>query len=90
MGPANTLCSVFHQRGPTGIHEILILRTPVRQTGPGMLDLAKEAWEQQLSPHQSVTEYVEEMRHYMARVWPLMREHMLQGQVARWPGTSEE
>jgi hypothetical protein len=25
LGPANTLCSVLHQRGPTGTHEILTL-----------------------------------------------------------------
>lgn len=49
----------------------------------GMLDLAKYAWEQQLSLHKSVIECVKEMRHCMMRVLPLMRENMLQNQQAQ-------
>ena len=44
----------------------------------GMLDVAKEAWEQQPSPQRSV---VERMHHRMTQVWPLVREHMQQAQA---------
>ena len=46
----------------------------------GMLDVAKEAWEQQPSPQRSVVEHVEQMHHRMTQVWPLVREHMQQAQ----------
>ena len=49
----------------------------------GLLDIAKEAWEQQPSPHRSVVEYVEQMHSRMARVWPVVREHLRQAQQAQ-------
>nr|XP_040058772.1 uncharacterized protein LOC120834693 isoform X2 [Gasterosteus aculeatus aculeatus] len=49
----------------------------------GMLDLAKEAWEQQPSAHRSAIEYVDQMQDRMAKVWPLVREHMQQAQHAQ-------
>ena len=49
----------------------------------GMLDLAKEAWEQQPSPHRSVIEYVDQMQKRMGKIWPLVREHMQQAQLAQ-------
>ncbi|KAF0045875.1 hypothetical protein F2P81_002404 [Scophthalmus maximus] len=48
----------------------------------GMLDLAKEAWEKQPSPHRSVIEYVDQMQERMAKIWPLVREHMQLAQQA--------
>lgn len=46
----------------------------------GILDLAKESWEQRPSPHRTVIEHVEQMHDRMARVWPIVREHLQQAQ----------
>ncbi|KAF0031948.1 hypothetical protein F2P81_016503 [Scophthalmus maximus] len=48
-----------------------------------MLDLAKEAWEQQPSPHCSVIEYVDQMQERMAKIWQLVQEHIQQAQQAQ-------
>ena len=65
-------------QGSTGFSpfELLYGRRP-----RGMLDVAKEAWEQQPSPQRSVVEHVEQMHHRMTQVWPLVREHMRQAQA---------
>lgn len=42
----------------------------------GLLDLAKEAWEQQPSRHRSIIEHVDLMDRRMGRIWPMVREHM--------------
>ncbi|KAJ8264277.1 hypothetical protein GJAV_G00147290 [Gymnothorax javanicus] len=52
------------------------LRAPVWKAAPGLLDLAKEAWEQQPSRHRSLIEHVEVMDQRMGRIWPMVREHM--------------
>ena len=49
----------------------------------GLLDLAKEAWEQQPSPHRSLVEHVEEVQERMAVLWPMVREHMAAAQAAQ-------
>ncbi|KAJ8368734.1 hypothetical protein SKAU_G00087620 [Synaphobranchus kaupii] len=49
----------------------------------GLLDLAKEAWEQQPSPHRTIVEHVEEVRERMATIWPIVREHMAEAQTAQ-------
>ncbi|KAJ8344651.1 hypothetical protein SKAU_G00288440 [Synaphobranchus kaupii] len=49
----------------------------------GLLDLAKEAWEQQPSPHRTMVEDVEEVRERMATIWPMVREHMAEDQTAQ-------
>jgi transposase InsO family protein len=49
----------------------------------GLLDLAKEVWEQQQTPLRSVVEHVEEMRERMTVIWPVVREHMAQAQRAQ-------
>ncbi|KAJ8359251.1 hypothetical protein SKAU_G00157760 [Synaphobranchus kaupii] len=49
----------------------------------GLLDLAKEAWEQQPSPHRTMVEHVEEVRERMATIWPMVREHMAEAQTAQ-------
>ncbi|KAJ8376080.1 hypothetical protein SKAU_G00066600 [Synaphobranchus kaupii] len=49
----------------------------------GLLDLAKEAWEQQPSPHQTLVEHVEEVQERMATIWPMVREHMAEAQTAQ-------
>ena len=49
----------------------------------GLLDIAKEAWEQQPSPHRTMVEHVGDMRDRMATLWPLVREHMQEAQVAQ-------
>ncbi|KAL1257991.1 hypothetical protein QQF64_011235 [Cirrhinus molitorella] len=46
-----------------------------------MLDLAKESWEQQPSPHCMIIQHVEQMHDRMASVWPVVREHMQQAKV---------
>ena len=49
----------------------------------GLLDLAKEVWESQPSPHRSVVEHVDTMKHRMAQVWPIVREHLQLAQQAQ-------
>ncbi|KAJ8375574.1 hypothetical protein SKAU_G00061540 [Synaphobranchus kaupii] len=49
----------------------------------GLLDLAKEAWEQQPTRHTTVIEHVEKMHRRMAQIWPTVREHMHQAQEAQ-------
>ncbi|KAJ8376906.1 hypothetical protein SKAU_G00074860 [Synaphobranchus kaupii] len=49
----------------------------------GLLDLAKEAWEQQPSPHRTLVEHVEEVQERMATIWPMVREHMAEAQTAQ-------
>lgn len=49
----------------------------------GLLDLAKEAWEQQPSPHRTLVEHVEEVQERMATIWPVVREHMEAAQAAQ-------
>ena len=51
----------------------------------GLLDLAKDAWEQQPSRHRSLIEHVETMDQRMGRIWPMVREHMgrVQAEQAR-------
>ncbi|KAJ8337704.1 hypothetical protein SKAU_G00366700 [Synaphobranchus kaupii] len=49
----------------------------------GLLDLAKEAWEQQPSPHRTMVEHVEEVSERMATIWPMVREHMAEAQTAQ-------
>ena len=46
----------------------------------GILDIAKEAWESQPSPHRTTLDHVEQVRDRMARVWPIVREHLRQAQ----------
>ncbi|XP_075939166.1 uncharacterized protein LOC142940136 [Anarhichas minor] len=49
----------------------------------GLLDIAKEAWEEQPSPHRSLVEHVEKMQAPMKDVWPMVRDHMAQAQEAQ-------
>ncbi len=49
----------------------------------GLLDVAKEAWEQQPAPLRSVIEHVKEMRGRIDRVMPLVREHLAKAQQAQ-------
>ena len=58
--------------------EVLYGRAP-----RGMLDLAKEAWEQQPTRHTTVINHVEQMHQRMRKVWPMVREHMQQAQAAQ-------
>ena len=46
----------------------------------GILDIAKEAWKSQPSPHRTTLDHVEQVRDRMARVWPIVREHLRQAQ----------
>ncbi len=46
----------------------------------GLLDVAKEAWEQQPAAHRSVIEHVKQMRERIDRVMPLVREHLSKAQ----------
>ncbi len=49
----------------------------------GLLDVAKEAWEQQPATHRSTIEHVREMRERIDRVMPLVREHLAAAQEAQ-------
>jgi transposase InsO family protein len=49
----------------------------------GLLDLAKEAWESQPSPHRTTLDHVEQVRDRMAWVWPIVRGHLRQAQQAQ-------
>ncbi len=49
----------------------------------GLLDVAKEAWEQQPAAHRSTIEHVREMRERIDRVMPLVREHLTKAQQAQ-------
>lgn len=41
----------------------------------GLLDIAKEAWEEQPCPHRLFIDHVGEMRDRMAAIYPMVREH---------------
>ncbi len=49
----------------------------------GLLDVAREAWEQQPAAHRSTLEHVREMRERIDRVMPLVREHLTKAQQAQ-------
>ena len=49
----------------------------------GLLDLARETWESQPSPHRSVLEHVEQLQARAQKVWPMVREHMEKAQRAQ-------
>ncbi|KAL1248867.1 hypothetical protein QQF64_022185 [Cirrhinus molitorella] len=49
----------------------------------GLLDVAREAWEQQPTPLRSTIEHVREMRERIGRVMPLVREHLVKAQQAQ-------
>lgn len=49
----------------------------------GLLDVAKEAWEQQPATHLSTIKHVREMRERIDRVMPLVREHLTKAQQAQ-------
>ncbi len=49
----------------------------------GLLDVTKEAWEQQPATHRSTIEHVREMRERIDRVMPLVREHLAAAQEAQ-------
>ncbi len=38
----------------------------------GIMDIAKEVWENQPSPHRSVLEHVEQMHQRLTQVWPMV------------------
>uniref|UniRef100_A0A8C1YTF7 Gypsy retrotransposon integrase-like protein 1 n=1 Tax=Cyprinus carpio TaxID=7962 RepID=A0A8C1YTF7_CYPCA len=49
----------------------------------GLLDVAREAWEQQPAPHRTIIEHVRQMRERIDRVMPLVREHLTRAQQAQ-------
>ena len=49
----------------------------------GLLDIARDAWESQPSPHRTIIEHVEQVRDRMAQVWPVVREHLGRAQQAQ-------
>ncbi len=46
----------------------------------GLLDVVREAWENQPAPHHSLIEHVRGMRERIDRVMPLVREHLVTAQ----------
>ncbi|XP_058614187.1 LOW QUALITY PROTEIN: uncharacterized protein LOC131528813 [Onychostoma macrolepis] len=49
----------------------------------GLLDIAREAWEQQPAAFRSTIEHVRDMRERIDRVMPLVREHLTKAQQAQ-------
>uniref|UniRef100_A0A8C1RIA6 ribonuclease H n=1 Tax=Cyprinus carpio TaxID=7962 RepID=A0A8C1RIA6_CYPCA len=49
----------------------------------GLLDVAREAWEQQPTAHRTTIEHVREMRERIDRVMPRVREHLAAAQEAQ-------
>lgn len=49
----------------------------------GLLDLARETWEQQPSRQRSLIEHVDQMKQRMGRIWPMVRDHMQQVQTEK-------
>ncbi|KAL0173155.1 hypothetical protein M9458_033466, partial [Cirrhinus mrigala] len=49
----------------------------------GLLDVAREAWEQQPAVYRTVIEHVRDMRSKIDRVMPLVREHLVKSQQAQ-------
>uniref|UniRef100_A0A9J7ZFV4 Gypsy retrotransposon integrase-like protein 1 n=1 Tax=Cyprinus carpio carpio TaxID=630221 RepID=A0A9J7ZFV4_CYPCA len=49
----------------------------------GLLDVAREAWEQQPAVHLTTIEHVREMRERIERVMPIVREHLVKAQQAQ-------
>ncbi len=49
----------------------------------GLLDVAREAWEQQPAAHCSTIEHVRDMRERIDRVMPIVREHLTKAQQAQ-------
>ncbi|KAL0148983.1 hypothetical protein M9458_055787 [Cirrhinus mrigala] len=49
----------------------------------GLLDVAREAWEQQPAPHRTVVEHVKQMRERIDQIMPLVREHLSKAQQAQ-------
>ncbi|KAL0185140.1 hypothetical protein M9458_020837, partial [Cirrhinus mrigala] len=49
----------------------------------GLLDVAREAWEQQPAAYRTVIEHVKEMRAKIDQVMPLVREHLVKAQQAQ-------
>ncbi|XP_040209391.1 uncharacterized protein LOC120940531 [Rana temporaria] len=49
----------------------------------GLLDLVKETWESESSPHKTVVEHISQMRERVAKVMPMVREHMQKAQDAQ-------
>ena len=58
--------------------ELLYGRSP-----RGLLDIAKETWETQPSPHRSVVDHIEQLQARARTIWPLVREHMEKAQQAQ-------
>ncbi|XP_072768318.1 uncharacterized protein [Nerophis lumbriciformis] len=46
----------------------------------GVLDIAKETWENQPSPHRSVIDHVAQLQARARKIWPMVREHMEKAQ----------
>ncbi|XP_072772650.1 uncharacterized protein [Nerophis lumbriciformis] len=49
----------------------------------GVLDIAKETWENQPSPHRSVIDHVAQLQARARKLWPMVREHMEKAQRER-------
>lgn len=56
-------------------HELLFGRRP-----KGLLDIAKEPWEDQPSPFHTTTKHMKEMQGYMNKVGPIVHQYLLSAQ----------
>ncbi|KAG8538400.1 hypothetical protein GDO81_022717, partial [Engystomops pustulosus] len=49
----------------------------------GLLDIAKETWEQEPTPHKSVIDHISDMQDRVAAVMPIVKEHMEEAQITQ-------
>uniref|UniRef100_A0A803JMY6 Gypsy retrotransposon integrase-like protein 1 n=1 Tax=Xenopus tropicalis TaxID=8364 RepID=A0A803JMY6_XENTR len=49
----------------------------------GLLDIAKETWEQEATPYKTVVEHIAQMQERISAVLPIVREHMAQEAQSR-------
>ncbi|XP_041440518.1 uncharacterized protein LOC121400717 [Xenopus laevis] len=47
----------------------------------GLLDIAKETWEGEVTPYKSVIEHISQMQDRIAAVMPIVKEHMVRAQA---------
>uniref|UniRef100_A0A8C5LTZ1 Gypsy retrotransposon integrase-like protein 1 n=1 Tax=Leptobrachium leishanense TaxID=445787 RepID=A0A8C5LTZ1_9ANUR len=49
----------------------------------GLLDIAKETWEGEKTPHKSIIEHISQMQDRITVVMPIVKEHLAQSQAAQ-------
>ncbi len=79
LGPHAAICTVRDTEVPQASTSFTPFELLFDWQPRGLLDVAREEWEQQPTPHRSVIEHVKEMRERIDSVMPLVRETPHQG-----------